>query len=221
MSAWKPDVFGRFAVPASPPLPPAVHPAPADLALGRQPFAKAFGDVAGLRRKVSAISSVFAVGSLAQSATLAAESIRTTPPWPMPISRSLPGNAAGLAHHVDKRCALRLAPHGRAAADRRPDWRHDRADFQVRARNLVGQPLQISSVGRVDAVCADRQGKSTPSNLLPSTSAAAVRSSIVSRPIGGSESGPLPTRPGHIALCSCGKLLRPSTMSSSHSQCCP
>ena len=43
-----------------------------------------------------------------------------------------------------------------------------------------------------------------PSNFTPSTLAAAVRLIIVSRSIGGSESGPLPTSPGQAALWSLG-----------------
>src|SRR5688572_24898607 len=54
------------------------------------------------------------------------------------------------------------------------------------------------------STCGSKRKRSTPSNRVPSTLAAAVRSSIVSRSIGGSESGPLPTSPGHIALCSAG-----------------
>ena len=41
---------------------------------------------------------------------------------------------------------------------------------------------------------------SMPSNFTPFTSALAVSEIMVSRSIGGSESGPLPTSPGHIAL---------------------
>jgi hypothetical protein len=48
------------------------------------------------------------------------------------------------------------------------------------------------------------RNRSTPSNFTPSTSAAAVRSSIVSRSIAGSEPSPLPTTPGQAALCSRG-----------------
>ncbi len=46
-----------------------------------------------------------------------------------------------------------------------------------------------------------------PSNFRPFTSAPAVNSSIRSRLIGGSWPGPspLPTSPGHMALCSLGK----------------
>ncbi len=43
-----------------------------------------------------------------------------------------------------------------------------------------------------------------PSNLTPSTSALTVSEIIVSRSMAGSESGPLPTRPGHMALWSLG-----------------
>src|SRR5882724_3419178 len=49
---------------------------------------------------------------------------------------------------------------------------------------------------------------STPSNLTPLTEALAVKSSMVSRSMAGSAPGlPLPTRPGHMALWSLGKLL--------------
>ena len=48
--------------------------------------------------------------------------------------------------------------------------------------------------------CGSKRKRSTPSNFTPPTFAAAVRFSIVSRSIGGSESGPLPTSPGHMAL---------------------
>ncbi len=46
--------------------------------------------------------------------------------------------------------------------------------------------------------------RSTPSKWTPPTSAPAVRSSISSNPMGGSESGPFPTTPDQIALCSFG-----------------
>ena len=56
-------------------------------------------------------------------------------------------------------------------------------------------------------ICGSNRKISTPSNLTPSTSAAAVRSSIVSRSSEGSAPGePLPTRPGHMALCSLGNV---------------
>ena len=70
--------------------------------------------------------------------------------------------------------------------------------------NLVAQPLQIV-VGRIDADVRVEQKQIDAVELRRrSTSALAVRSSIVSRSIGGSEPGPLPTSPGHIALCKAG-----------------
>ena len=62
----------------------------------------------------------------------------------------LPGNAAGLAHHVDEALAVRFAPHCRAAADRRPHRRNNRTDFQILRRNLVGKPFDLVLRG-VDA----------------------------------------------------------------------
>ena len=51
------------------------------------------------------------------------------------------------------------------------------------------------------STCGANRNRSTPSNLTPSTSAFAVRSSIVSRSMDGSASGePLPTTPGQAAL---------------------
>jgi hypothetical protein len=53
-------------------------------------------------------------------------------------------------------------------------------------------------------MCGSNRNRSIPSNFTPSTLAADVRLIIVSRSIGGSESGPLPTRPGQAALWSLG-----------------
>ena len=74
-------------------------------------------------------------------------------------------------------------------------------------RNLVGGKSLISSSSESMLVWGSERNRSTPSNRTPLTWAAAVRSSMVSRSMGGSESGPLPTNPGHIALCSFGKYL--------------
>ena len=53
--------------------------------------------------------------------------------------------------------------------------------------------------------CGATTKRSTPSNFWPSASARAVSSSSVSSGMIGSESGaPLPTMPGHIALCNFG-----------------
>jgi len=53
-------------------------------------------------------------------------------------------------------------------------------------------------------MCGSNRNRSIPSNFTPSTDAAAVMLIIVSRSIGGSESGPFPTSPGQAALCSFG-----------------
>src|SRR5579864_1253545 len=71
-------------------------------------------------------------------------------------------------------------------------------------RETLSASFAISPDVESISVCGDARNKSTPLNLIPSTSAACVRSSIVSRSMGGSESGPLPTSPGHMALCSLG-----------------
>lgn len=55
------------------------------------------------------------------------------------------------------------------------------------------------------STCGDQSEMSSPSNFTPSTSAAAVSSSISSNPMKGSAPGdPFPTTPGHVALCSLG-----------------
>src|ERR1700722_3882786 len=61
--------------------------------------------------------------------------------------------------------------------------------------------------------CGSNRNRSTPSNFAPFAFAAAVRRSMLSRSMGGSESGPFPTRPGHMALCTRGNsefMTRPS-----------
>ncbi len=187
--------------------PPGVHAAPADLAFGGEPLAVVLGDVGRPARKVSAIffcvargilrpvgragggvDADDAVGADAELAELARRSRRPCAPASTNFLRS-----SSLAHR-------------RAAAGRRPDRRDDRADDQLLRAELVGELLQVV-VCRVDADVRDRRGRGRRRRTCtPSTSAAAVRSSIVSRSIGGSESGPLPTRPGHMALCTAGNL---------------
>src|SRR5262249_49530546 len=73
----------------------------------------------------------------------------------------------------------------------------------ILSANCLIPPSSISML-----VCGSKRNRSTPSKRMPSTSAFAVRSSMVSRSMQGSAPGlPLPTRPGHMALCSFGKLL--------------
>src|SRR5262245_34125877 len=75
---------------------------------------------------------------------------------------------------------------------------------RLREATLSARRLRSSSLESI-SVCGRDRKMSTPSKRWPSTSAAAVRSSIVSRSITGSASGPpLPTSPGQVALCSFG-----------------
>src|SRR5271168_3355184 len=154
-------------------------------------------------RNVSAMRLVFPDGSLAHSAGLHAESMRTTPYLRMPSSRSCFAMAQAF-----RTCSVNF---------RLSSW-----DPMAEPPPVVGQtgatsdpttnpllPMFSASSFKSSAeasisVCGLERNRSTPSNLIPSTPAAWVRSSIVYRPIGGSESGPLPTRPGHIALCNLG-----------------
>src|SRR5690606_26137658 len=77
--------------------------------------------------------------------------------------------------------------------------------FRLRPDTLSASRLIPSSdISR--SKCGSNTPISTPSNLTPSTSAAAVISNIVSNGITGSESGPFPTMPGQVALWSLGKL---------------
>ncbi len=76
-----------------------------------------------------------------------------------------------------------------------------------RAPALSASALISSSVASM-LTCGRNRKRSNPSNLTPSTSAAAVRSSIVSRSIGGSGAFPLPTtqarrRYAVSGTCSC------------------
>src|SRR5579862_1155375 len=54
------------------------------------------------------------------------------------------------------------------------------------------------------SICGLDSIRSTPSNFVPFTLADEVSSSIVSRPMKGSASPPLPTSPGQSALCTNG-----------------
>src|SRR5690606_31066926 len=77
--------------------------------------------------------------------------------------------------------------------------------FRLRPDTLSASRLIPSSdISR--SKCGSNTPISTPSNLTPSTSAAAVISNIVSNGITGSESGPFPIMPGQVALGSSGKL---------------
>ncbi len=88
-------------------------------------------------------------------------------------------------------------------ADPPPVGGHTGATSEPTARffaaNFPASRLSSSSPASM-LTCGSKRNRSIPSNRAPSASAAAVRLIIVSRSMGGSESGPLPTRPGHAAL---------------------
>ena len=154
-------------------------------------------------RKVWAMRLVLASGSLAQSPALAAESMRTIPDFRMPRSRNLRPMRQDFftcVRNAARSASLPMAEPppvgGHTGATREPARSPLAARFSARrARSSSEESI---------SVCGSERKRSTPSNRTPSTAAAAVRFSMVSRSIGGSESGPLPTSPGHMALCSAG-----------------
>ena len=193
------DHFQQFEHP-----PPTVHAAPADLALGRQPLAVILGDLAGLAEGLGDPLLV-ALGILAPSRLDAAG--RVDPHHavgPHAQLAELLRDAAGLAD-LGQELPLRL---------RRCPWpSRRRCGGQTGAttcRSPGSAPRALSASAfdrRRSSRCrcaASKRNRSKPSNRTPSTSAAAVRSSIVSRSIGGSASCPLPTTPGHAALWKLG-----------------
>ena len=92
-------------------------------------------------------------------------------------------------------CAPRPRPSpSRRRSAARPARRPSRST-RPRDGDLVGQPLELVVAGVDVDVRVERGRGRRRRTSTPSTSAAAVRSSIVSRSIGGSESGPLPTTP--------------------------
>ena len=180
-------------------------PRPADLAFGREPLAEVLGDGAGF---AEGLGDALGVG--------------LRDPWPIRrrwrpnrCARCRTGRIVQVAQLrgrcgrpfrtcVEERARVGCAAHRRAAAGGRPDGRHQRADAQTLATR-ASRPAAPDRrrTNRCRCAAANRN-RSTPSNRTPSTSAAAVRSSMVSRSMGGSESGPLPTSPGHMALWSAG-----------------
>ena len=81
---------------------------------------------------------------------------------------------------------------GQTGATTEPTTRPRERTFSANA----ARSLSVASM----LTCGSNRNRSTPSNRAPPTLAAAVRSSIVSRSIGGSPSPPLPTTPGQAAL---------------------
>jgi hypothetical protein len=180
-----------------------MHAAPADLAFGRQPLAVARGDFASLAKRLGdqpgVAFGIFGPLRGAGGRIDAHDSVRPRAQF----AQFAPMRQA-LRTCVTKRPLLRARPWpsrrrwgatpaplpsdpGPARGLRRPGA-PDRRRWH-RCRNVRVEEEQIHAIERA-----------------PSTSAAAVRRSMVSRPMGGSESGPLPTRPGHMALWTRGKL---------------
>ena len=88
-------------------------------------------------------------GSLAHSAGLAAESMRTMPYWRMPGRAVCCPMRQAFRTWVRKRAALGLVAHGRAAAGGRPDGRDQRSGAQSFGGELVGQAGEIV-IGGID-----------------------------------------------------------------------
>ncbi len=186
--------------------PPTVHAAPANLSFGGQPLAVVLGDVAGLAERVGdPLAVAHRVSRTRLPRTRPSRSARRR--WAgCPARRSRSAMRQPL-----RTCVEELRPvFGVPIAEPPPVGGQTGATTvpitSFRARALSASRLMSSSVASM-STCGAKRNRSKPSNLTPSTSAAAVRSSIVSRSIGGSASGPLPTTPGQAALWSLGKLL--------------
>ena len=200
MSAWNPSVFGRFTISSSSTLrftlcmpPQQISPS----AASRSPNCSATSHAC---RNVSAIFFVLPAGSFAHSDGLAAESMRTTPYWRTPMSRSFFAIAHALRTWVRKFLRSSSLP----IAEPPPVGGQTGATTDPTARPfpriLSASRFRSSSVESM-LTCGSNRNRSTPSNFAPPDFAFAVMSSIVSRSIGGSAPGPpLPTSPGHIAL---------------------
>src|SRR5215813_3330966 len=157
-------------------------------------------------RNVPAILFVLPAGSSAHSAGPHEESMRTIPYERMPMSRSFFPMAQDFCTCVRKFLRSSSEP----MAEPPPVGPHTGATSEpmtrLREATLSARRLRSSLLESM-SVCGRDRKMSTPSKRWPSTSAAAVRSSIVSRSITGSASGPpLPTSPGQVALCSFGYL---------------
>ncbi len=206
MSAWKPTRLRpvhhleQFHVAA-----PAMHAGPADLAFGGQPFAEALGDVAGFAEGLRRCVLVLAAGILrpfgGAGGRIDADRRRTGGFR----DRAVCGRCGRLFHLGEEAAALLLVAHGGAAAGRRPDRRDQRSGAQTFGRQACRRDVpgrrRWNRCRCAAAKGTDRRRRSARHPLRRRRS----DSSIVSRSMGGSESGPLPTSPGHMALWRAGK----------------
>ena len=146
---------------------PAVHAAPADLALGGEPLAVVLRRSSQASRKVSAIVCVLPAGSSAQVAGPTAESMRTTPSGRTPSSRSFLAIRQALRTCVEEAAAApRRSPiaepppvGGQTGADQRADHQVPRPGPSRPARFRSSSVASMSTCGReeeqVDAVELD------------------------------------------------------------------
>ena len=121
----------------------------------------------------------------------------------MPSSRSLLGDAAALLHLGQELFAFPAVAHRRAAAGRRPDRRHHRADLQVPRPDLVGQPPQFAVVGvDADVRIEEEQIEAVEPHAIDFGRGRQIEHRI--QIDGRLAASPLPTTPGQAALWSLG-----------------
>ena len=121
---------------------PAVHAAPADFALGREPLAMLLGDVAG--RGESFGDRLLALGCLRRPLVHAGSRIDPYDAgFANPDLTELLCDSAGLFDRGEKLLALFRRSHRRAASHRRPHRRNDRSYRKSEARDLVSQALDV------------------------------------------------------------------------------
>ena len=128
---------------------PAVHPAPANLAFGRQPFAVCLRNVAGSPKCVGNPLGI-AVGILgpvsrARRGIDTDDSVLPDAEIPQPLA-----DDTRLAHLIEEALALLLPSDRCTTASRWPHRRNQRADHEAARRHRIAQPLQIVE-RRVDA----------------------------------------------------------------------
>ena len=193
---------------------PTVHPAPADLAFRGEPLAMTIGDVAGLAEDIRDPSCVLS-GSLRPVAGTRRRVDPNHAIAPNPELPKLSADVARLAHLVRNCCAPPRCPWPSSAAGGRPHRRDQRADEENRLAILSRRRFR-SSVDGIDAGVRIEQKEidAVETGAVDFGGCGQVQHRIEIDE--GSAPGlPLPTRPGHIALCSAGRENRASV------PCCP
>src|SRR5207245_11008409 len=177
---------------------PTVHAPPANLAFGREPFAKTLGHVAGFAEGLGNQLGV-AFGIVRPFAYAAGRIDPDDAVGPDAQHSELGGDAAGFENLGDELAPLFRGAHAEPPSVGPQTGATTEPMTNPLARTLSASALIWSSVALM-LTCGSKRNRSTPSNFAPLTEALAVKASIVSRSMGGSESGPLPTRPGDMAL---------------------